>query len=115
METDRAAWLAGLKAGDEVAVERTVGMAAGVLIGALEKRTPKGRLTVDLGNYKLTFDALGREIGGGYTAARLQPVTQQTRDRIEQEHLVYKLGIVKWHTLPLPVLRRVMADLEEQG
>ncbi len=103
--TERAEWLAALKAGDQVLVVRWPHRS----LAPVQRRTPSGQIVVGVRR----FGPAGVERTGHDDPARLEPPTQADRDRDEAEALVHRLAYyVSWRALPLATLREVARLVE---
>lgn len=103
---DRAAWLAGLKPGDEVAIR--TGMTGYPSIHRVEKITATGIIKIG----RCSWNSRGESRGDGYNPD-LEPVTQEVHDEIELQSMRNWIGAVKWRPVSLSKLRRIKAILEE--
>jgi hypothetical protein len=109
---DAAAWLAELKAGDEVAVEHRNGFARGVWFGAVTGRE-RGRIIVRVSiGTEMAFSSNGEEVEFGFWLLTC-PVA--LRARMEHAARVAYLREVRWEALPLEVLRAVVGSIEAEG
>lgn len=108
---DRAAWLASLKPGDEVAW-RPAGMShCNWTIATIHQRTKSQVLVTD----KYRFDRKGIIVGKMLAGDPLEcePVTTDVRESIERTTLAAMLHNRNWQSLSLSKLRRIKAILEE--
>ena len=78
---DHKAWLAGLKAGDEVAIAHNFGRGYSLL--KVERRTPSGQIVCE--GVRRKFSADGLAIGDvGYSRRHLEPVTDKVRAAVQR-------------------------------
>lgn len=107
---------AGLKPGDEVAVETVWYGERTTAIEKIDKVTPSGRIVIGVD----TFDPSGRERGvsGLGHWKTLRPLTAALREKIKDEHerrlLISRLKKVSLTSLPLETLRRMVACLPKE-
>lgn len=111
--SDRAAWLAALQPGDEVAADTSFSMGL-PRRGRVARRTPSGRIIVRLGNLDCTFLPNGWQYGATSRPWHLEPVTPELLAREERARLAGRLGCVEWRSLSLVALREVAAVVERE-
>ena len=78
---EQTEWLKTLKAGDEVVLFKSTWRGSKYSIKEIKKVTPTGRIIVD----GVTFLPNGRKWSGTTGYARIEPVTDEHRERIEEE------------------------------
>lgn len=96
-------WLAGLKAGDEVAVDYGRGSQR-YLIQKVAKRTPTGRIVLDDGGQ---YSRSGTRSPDRYMFYRLERVTDEIRESIDRRRLLGILSHARWDVLSTEALRSV--------
>lgn len=81
MFEDQTQWIRTLKVGDEVVLIKSSWRGSNYSIREVEKVTPTGRVIVA----GVTFLPNGTKWGGSAGYARIEPVTDEHRERIEEE------------------------------
>jgi hypothetical protein len=110
-------WIAALKPGDRVAIERRMYGLAEAFFGRVERLTPSGRIVVQTRAESWTFspDGWQRTSGHPYRLAELSPAKEQEiLEAQERGRLSGRLNRTKWRDLPLETLRAVAALLPEK-
>lgn len=103
---ERQAWLDGLKAGDPVALTRTMSPPRIVNVTA---RTPSGRIRIE----GFEFDRHGWLRGDhGWHAPGIEPVTEEIREEVFRAAAVKRLHNVLWNEQDTATLRAVLAAIE---
>jgi len=112
------AWLAGLKAGDEVAIDQSRYGERIYSARAIVRRTPGGRIVLTglgpKGEHCWMFGADGWQIGDsvGYHRERIVPLTDDVRAVGHRREVLEAVKAIRWTDQPTGVLDVVLAALK---
>lgn len=105
---DNSEWLAGLKAGDRVAVFNWRAWGCRHRLAEVESTT---KTLVRVAN--MEFRRKYGDARGDNRSMSIVPVTPEILEETERAHLVYRVGVIKWAAQSTDTLRAVAALIPE--
>lgn len=115
MSDKRTGWLADLKVGDKVVLDK---LFADDMVGQITNITPTGRMTVTAGDYSYNCDASGRQMGEqGYYRMHMVQLTPERAEKIRRKNLQDALKAAIHYAdltkIPTDELRTLLATFKQ--